>query len=156
MRKRGRGFAVVGSVLTIGLVSALSVDAGARSKGVKDSGTLYVAIVHQSGKTLYAAGYAFDKRFGRIAATYVTTISPGTAGNINVTANPVTEYTAKGSLFGKVTAVQNLATGAVTNGKINLTHGTGLLKGHTFTGTFSGTFDNAHMVYTFKYSGTYK
>jgi hypothetical protein len=156
MRKRGRSFAVVGSMLTIGVVSALAVDAGAKSSGVKDSGTLYVAIVHQSGKTLYAAGYAFDKRFGQIAATYVTTISGGANGNINVTANPVTEYTRTGSLFGKVTAVQNVTTGAVTNGKINLNHGTGQQKGHTFTGTFSGTYDSKHMVYTFKYSGTYK
>jgi hypothetical protein len=156
MKNRAGLFVGIGSVLSIGLIATLMASASAKPAGIKDHGTSYVSIVHQKGKILYAAGYVFDKHFGRVANTYVTTVTPGTTGTVIVTVIPVTLYTAKGSLFGTGKAVQNLATGAVTNGKLNLTHGTGGLKGHSFRGTVAGAFDSTTGVYTFMYSGIYK
>ncbi len=157
MKRNARTLAALVSVLAIGLIAAVAIaGAATKSKGVKDSGTSYVSIVHQKGKVLDAAGYSFDKKFGQIASTYQTKVTAGKTGTINIVVPRVTDWTPKGSLWGTATATQNLATGAVTNGKLNLNHGTGLLKGHSFKGTFTGTFDSKTSVYTFKYKGTLK
>lgn len=128
----------------------------AAPKGKADSGTSYVSVVHVVGKTEYAAGYTFDKKFGQTAVTYVTSISPGTTGTINITVKRVVEYTPTGTLYGTAKAVQNLATGNVTGGKLLLTHGTGAQKGHSFLATFTGTYDPKSGVYTFHYKGLYR
>jgi hypothetical protein len=154
MTKGARSFATIASILTIGLLSAFVAGAGAKTTAKKDSGTAYASIVHISGNNEYVAGYTFDKLFGRTATTYVTTASPGATGTIKVTGKRVTLYTAKGTLWGTGSATQNTATGAITGGKLNLNHGTGALKGHTFKGTFTGSF--ASGVYTFNYKGTYR
>jgi hypothetical protein len=149
-------------LVTVGVlaVSGLSLVAGAgaatSARSVKDSGTSYVSIVHQKGKLLYAGGYSFDKKFGQNAITFQVTATNGTTGNVDITAKRVTFYTPTGTLYGTASAVQNLATGSVTAGKLNLTHGTGAQAGHTFKGTFAGTFDTKSAVYTFHYTGTYK
>jgi hypothetical protein len=155
MTKATRSFATIASILTIGLLSAFVAGAGAKTTAKKkDSGTAYASIVHTAGSTEYVAGYTFDKLFGRTATTYVTSASAGAAGTVKVTARRVTLYTAKGSLWGTGSATQNLVTGAITNGKLNLIHGTGGLKGHTFKGTFTGNLTSG--VYTFNYKGTYR
>ena len=140
----------------VAAVSLLATSAGAATQGKKDSGTTYAAVVHQKGSTLYAAGYSTDKLFGQSAVTYVTTVAAGATGTLKVTAKPVIEYSAAGSLVGSATATQNLVTGAITNGKLTLTRGTGGLKGHSFVGTFTGTYNAKTGVYTFHYTGTYK
>jgi hypothetical protein len=154
MTKGARSLATIASILTIGLLSAFVAGAGAKTTGKKDSGTVYASVVHTAGSTEYVAGYTFDKLFGRTATTYVTSVSPGATGSINVTGKRVTLYTAKGTLWGSGSATQNTVTGAITGGKLNLSHGTGALKGHTFKGTFTGTF--AGGVYTFHYKGLYR
>jgi hypothetical protein len=158
MTKRARSFATIASILTIGLLSAFVAGAGATTTPVKkhDSGTAYASIVHTSGSTEYVAGYTFDKLFGRTATTYVTTAAPGATGTVTVTGKRVTLYTPKGTLFGSGSATQSLATGAITGGKLNLTHATGALKGHTFKGTFTGNFNAQTGVYTFNYKGIYR
>jgi hypothetical protein len=157
MTKGARSFATIASILTIGLLSAFVAGAGAKTTKVtkKDSGTAYAAIVHTSGKTQYIAGYTVDKLFGRTATTYLTTVSTGSTGTLNVTAKRVTLYTPTGTLFGTATATENLATGALTNGKLLLTHGTGAQKGHSFKGTFTGNGDIAKGLFTFNYKGIY-
>jgi hypothetical protein len=126
------------------------------SKGKADSGTSYVSIVTHRGKTEYAAGYSFDKLLGHTAVTYNATIAAGKTGTIDVTAKPVTEYTPTGSLYGSVTAVENLATGAVTDGKLKLTRGTGGQKGHSFIATITGNYDAKSGIFTFHYKGIYR
>jgi hypothetical protein len=158
MTKGARSFATIMSILTIGLLSAFVAGAGAKTTKVvkkKDSGTAYASIVHTSGSTEYVAGYTFDKLFGRTATTYVTTLSPGTTGTVKVTAKRVTLYTATGTLWGTGVATENLATGAITGGKLILTHATGAQKGHTFKGTFTGSTDPKTGVFTFNYKGIY-
>lgn len=145
--------ATAGAVAVAAVPFVATAGAKTRAKPVKDSGTSYVAIDHMSGKTQYAAGYTFDKRFGRTAATYVTSLTPGTTGNVNVIAHRVTLYGPAGSLWGTGKAVESLATGKVSKGKLDLTHGTGAEKGHSFVGTFTGSFDPKSGVFTFHYKG---
>jgi hypothetical protein len=156
MTKGARSFAAIVSILTIGLTAAFVAGAGAKTTGKKDSGTSYAAIDRTVGKTEYVSGYTLDKLFGKIAATYVTTVTTGTNGTTTVTGKNVTLFTAKGSLTGTGTATLNLATGAISNGKLVLTHGTGGLKGHSFKGTFTGTSNLAKGTFTFHYKGTYR
>ena len=155
MTKGARSFATIVSILTIGLLSAFVAGAGAKTTKKKDSGTAYAAIVHTSGSTQDIAGYTVDKLFGRTATTYLTTVSNATTGTLNVTAKRVTLYTPTGTLFGTATATENVVTGAITNGKLLLTHGTGAQKGHSFKGTFTGNGDLAKGSFTFNYKGTY-
>jgi hypothetical protein len=53
-----------------------------------------------------------------------------------------------------VTASDNSVT--FTNGKVDLTKGYGLQKGHTFVGTFTGTAKSILGPYVFHEKGTYK
>jgi hypothetical protein len=156
LMRRGRLAAVAAvAVAALGGFAAIATGKTA-SRGKPDSGTSYVSIVHAAGKTQYAAGYTFDKRFGQTAVTYVTSIGPGGTGTVTVIGKRVTLYTRNGSLYGTGSAVENLLTGAVTKGKLKLTHGTGAQKGHSFSGTFAGSYDAKARVYTFHYKGTYK
>jgi hypothetical protein len=148
--------ATLASILTIGLLSAFVAGAGAASTAKKDSGTSYAAIDRTVGKTEFVSGYTVDKLFGKIAATYVTTVNTGTNGTTTVTGKHVTLFTSKGSLSGTATATLNLATGAISNGKLVLTHGTGGLKGHSFKGTFTGTSQLGKGLITFHYKGLYR
>jgi hypothetical protein len=159
MRRGARSFAVLVSIVVIGSISAFAASAGAKpsTKGKKDSGTAYVSIVHTVGSTEYAAGYTFDKLFGQTATTYVTSVRNGPAtGTVVVTVKRLTLYTSTGTLYGTGSAVENLATGDVTDGKIDVTHGTGAQKGHTFIGTLTGSEDAKTAIFTFNYTGTYK
>jgi hypothetical protein len=158
MKKSARSFTVIVSILAIGLVAAFAATAGAKTKAKakKDSGTAYVHVVKQNGSTEYAAGYTYDKLFGTTATTYVTSIQTGTSGTVTVVAHKVTLYTPKGSFVGTGTASDNLTTGAITGGKLNLNKGTGAEKGHTFKGTFTGSYNATTGVFVFNYKGTVK
>ena len=157
MTKGARSFATIASILTIGLLAAFVAGAGATTAGKKDSGTAYASVVHTSGTTEFVAGYTFDKLFGRTATTYVTSVRPaGTPGTVTVTARKVTLYTPTGSLVGTGSALDNGITGAITQGKLNLTKGTGAQKGHSFKGTFTGSYDAKSGIFTFNYKGLYR
>lgn len=156
MGNRVRKALAVAGVSAAGLAAGVAGSAGAATSGKKDSGTSYVAIVHQKGSVAYAAGYSVDKLFKQAALTYQITAAPGTTGTVKVTAKKVIEYTSTGSLIGTATAVESLATGKITKGKLKLTKGTGALKGHTFTGTFTGSYNAKTGVYTFHYAGKVK
>ncbi len=156
MKQRVRSVSVIASVLALGLVLAFVASAGARTKAKSDSGTAYVYIVDHKGSTEYVAGYTFDKLFGQTATTYQVAIGPGTStGTLKVTAKRVTLYTPTGSLVGTGVATENFGTGAITNGKLDLTRGTGGQKGHKFIGTFTGSLAKSGLL-TFHYKGSYR
>lgn len=152
---------VLGAVVVAGSAGFAVAGAGAKSAatGKADSGTAYVSIVHSAGGKAYAAGYETDKLFGGTTVSYVIKASAGpTAGSVEIKANPVTLYTKTGELVGTGSGVETFAaTGdTVTDGKLDLTKGTGAQKGHSFVGTFTGTENAKTDVFTFTYKGTYK
>src|SRR5947209_20602661 len=112
MRMRARS--LLGATAVTALALSSFGTAIAAAKPVKETGTSYVSVVRQSGKTEYAAGYTFDSLRGQIAVSYVTSVGPGGTGTVNVVGKRVTIWTPTGSLYGTGTATQNLATGAVT------------------------------------------
>ena len=156
-----RVFAVVAAAFAA--ISLIAVGAGAvgvKGKGKPDSGTAYVAITHTVGKIQFAAGNVKDKVLGQGAITYKITVGTGTKpGSLKVSANPVTIFTKTGELTGTATAtliVNSNGTASFSNGKLNLTKGTGGQKGHSFIGTFTGTAASATGPYVFHDKGTYK
>jgi hypothetical protein len=146
------------------LVLALTATAfGAKSKGKADSGTVWAAVTHtvSNGSIEVADGDFVDKILGHGTVTYRLKVIPnGTTGTLQVTSKPVVLYTGTGSLSGSATAT--LAIGAdghtemITKGKLSLTHGTGSLKGHSFTGTFTGKGDSKVNQLVFHDKGTYR
>jgi Flp pilus assembly protein TadG len=157
MTVRTRAMLAAAGISAAGLAGGLAATAGAATtKAKKDTGTSYVAVVHQVGNTLDAAGYTFDKLRGQGAITYQLNATPGAKGTVKVQGKRVVMYTSTGTLYGTGSAVQNIATGQVSAGKLALTHGTAAQKGHSFVGTFTGTYNRANGVYTFHYTGTYK
>ncbi len=159
MSKRARAGSTLAVVAAI--VATITVSAGtvaAKSAGRKDSGTLYITIVHQAGGLLYAAGLAQDRVMGPVAVVYTVSVRPGGNGSFHITAKKVILYTRTGSISGTGSATQTVTSSSdtVSGGKLNLTHGAGGQAGHSFAGTFSGTYDSKAGAYTFHYSGTYR
>jgi hypothetical protein len=128
------------------------------TKGKKTSGIAYAGVTHAEGNDLYVSGDIKDKILGRGAIVYITNVTQGEEkGTFNVEAKKITIYTPKGTLTGKGSGVQTIhedGSTDVSDGKFNLTKGTGKLKGHTLKGTFSGPQEQG--VYKFSYSGVYK
>jgi hypothetical protein len=157
MSKSTRWFAI--AVVAAALVAFSAGVVGAKPSGRPDSGTLYSAITHISGKTEFIAGNATDKLLGPGAATYTATVGLGSKpGTYSVNAKVITFFKS-GSLSGKATAMLTSNpdhTVTFTNGKIKLTNGAGAQKGHTFTATFTGTGTTLTGPYVFHYKGTYK
>ncbi len=151
------GVAVAASVAVSGL---LAVGAAAVAAGRADSGTIYAATTHTSGGYTFAAGQGTDKLFGPIAITYrIKAIPAGTTGTLNLTVKPAIEYTATGSILGSATATLTLGpNGAetISNGKFSLTHGVGALRGHTMTGTFTGSGNSTANTLVIHSKSTYK
>lgn len=147
---------ILAAVLCLGVSSAAM--AATKGKARKTSGVVHAAVTHSEGSDLYVAGDFKDKILGRGAIVYLTKVTTDPAtGSFLIKARKITIYTTKGSLSGAGQATQtNTPDGktTVTDGTYKLTKGTGKLKGHTFTGTFSGALDAG--VYTFTFAGTYK
>jgi hypothetical protein len=153
-RLRAAVIAVLSGCAAIG-VAATAV--GAPGSGKPDSGTAYLAIVHQSGKTLYVSGYDFDKLFGQTGVSFVATAGPGKPGTVKVTGRKVTLYTSTGTLVGTGTATEVVTATSVTikDGKLKLTHGTGGQAGHSLTATFTGSQDTKTGILTYHYKALY-
>jgi len=140
-------------LLALVVVSAAAAAGGAR----KDSGTAWLSANHMEGGLVVVSGDIKSKVLGRGALVYRVKATGDANGSIKVTSNSVTVYTPAGSLSGTGFATQTTDAAGntmVTDGHITLNKGTGKLKGHSLTATFSGPLkDN---VYTFTYQGTYR
>lgn len=154
--------------LTVGASAAIAVSAasvlaagsvGAKSAGRPDSGTAYVANTPKQGTYVYAAGYNQDKILGKGSILYVIKATSSKPGTISVKTKSVTLYTATGSLSGTGSATLTTAangTATVSGGKLNLSKGSGSLKGHSLLATFTGTGSITALSFVFNYKGTYK
>jgi hypothetical protein len=96
---------------------------------------------------------------GDTAITYViTTVPTTTTGVVSLSARRVRLYAGTGELSGTATATLTAGPGGsatITNGELDLTTGTGTLRGHRLIATFTGT---GHLDggYTFTYHGTFR
>jgi hypothetical protein len=140
--------------------AALTITAGAKSasKGKATHGVVYAALVHTVGKTEDAAGLVNDKVLGQSAVEFALNVGQGSkTGSLKGTGTVIV-FTPTGELSGKDSVTINTTSTGVTftGGKINLTKGQGLQKGHTFVGTFTGTAKSILGPYTFNEKGTYK
>lgn len=158
MTRRTRSVtAAAGLLAASALIAVTAATVGATSSGKADSGTAYFSITHSVGATQFAAGNSIDKVLGTGAVTYRIKIG-STNGKISIMVPSVTIYTATGSLSGTATAT--LVTGAktqtISNGKLNLTKGTGSQKGHSLRATFSGTGNLTANQIVIHDKGTYK
>lgn len=146
--------------MAVAVVAASAAAVGTKSKGKADSGTAYVAITHTVGKVQFAAGNSTDKVLGTGAITYKITVGTGSKpGSLKVSAKPVTIFTKTGELSGTATATLTVAadgSAKFSNGKLNLTKGTGGQKGHSLVATFTGTAASATGPFVFHDKGTYK
>jgi hypothetical protein len=140
------------------LAASSAATAATTSKTRKTTGVIHAGVTHSEAADLYVAGDFKDKLLGRGAIVYITRVSAGQeVGSFLVKARKITIYTPRGSLSGAGQATQTTTADGqttVTNGTFRLRRGTGKLKGHRLSGTFSGAF--ADGVYTFNYKGTYK
>jgi hypothetical protein len=147
------------AIATVGLSGAA---VAAKPKAKKTSGDIYASLTHPGpGGLFYADGDFKDKLFGRGAIIYRVRASSGSApGSLLIKSPEVTIYTKRGSLTGTGQALQTTeGTGdaqkvTVSKGTFKFVKGTGVYKGHTLRGTFSG--DLTDGVYHFKYKGTYR
>ncbi len=132
---------------------------GAKTTHKVDIGTIYAAITHTVGKIEYAAGDSTDKVLGNGAVTFSLAVEPGGPSGTLTGKGNVTVYGRTGSLTGTDSVDFTISsTGAITftHGKINLTKGAGLQKGHSFVGTFTGSGKSAAGPFVFHYKGAYK
>jgi len=152
-------------VATAGVLSACAVLAlgagavGAKATGTHDSGVIFFATTHNANGITYAAGNATDSLFGTEAVTYAIKTAPTTPGSVKVTAKPVTTWTKTGTLSGTATATLTVGANGkatFTNGQVSQTKGTGTLKGHSLTATFTGSGNTTTGTYQITYKGTYK
>ena len=153
-----RKLIVMAAVLCVSVVTVASVGAATKGKTKSDSGTVFVGESHHVGSTLYEAGNFTSKVLGSGAALY-TLKATGANGKVTVTAKHVTFYNGNGSLTGTGTATvtpTSATTATVTNGTFKLSHGTGALKGHSESGTFTGSGNPSTTEYVFHFTGTYK
>ncbi len=129
---------------------------GPPTAAMHDSGKTWFSIVRTAGGIEYTAGIISDRALGNGAITYQLAVRSGSAGTIDVTARRVTLYTKKGSLSGTATATIKAAnTNQQTiTGSLDLTRGTGSLRGDSLQANFSGTADLAKNLIQFDYRGT--
>jgi hypothetical protein len=157
MSRFTRTFGVLTVLLAAFAIIAVTAGAKSSSKGKSDSGKIYTAITHTAGGYEYAAGSGTDKVSGAEAVTYK--IKAGsTKSGITLTIPSIVIYTATGELSGTGTAKLAIVgtTETVSDGKFDLTKGTGGQKGHSESGTFSGSGSTATSQYVFTTKGTYK
>ncbi len=145
------------AAVAVGAVGASAV--GAKSAGKADKGTVEIGETSLKGKIHYEAGSFTDKLFGHGAVTFTTTITIKAGGVVHFDSKSLTLWTPTGSLSGHVSAdihAKSATSATVTNGKLNLTKGTGAHKGHSFVGTFTGSGNPTSTEYTFSFKATYK
>jgi hypothetical protein len=153
-RRAGAGMMVA---VVVGAVGVSSV--GAKSAGRADSGTVFIGETHVVGAKHFEAGSISDKLLGGGAVTFSTAISVSKPGVVHFDSKTLTFWTSTGSLTGHVSADINVASATsatVTNGKLNLTKGTGAQKGHSLVGTFTGKGNPGSTEYSFTYKASYK
>jgi hypothetical protein len=155
-RSRWIATAAVAPLAVAVLASGAGAKTGAPASVKNDSGIAYFSVVHTSGSSEIAAGTIQDKVLGAGALTYVLKVTNGASGTFKVTAKKVILYSAKGSLSGTATATVATSgnTQTITNGKLNLSHGQGSLKGDQLVATFTGTADLSKNLLQYKYKGT--
>jgi hypothetical protein len=159
MTKSTRSIVAIAGVVGVSALLASGAGAVGASAGKPDSGVIYFATTHSAHGITYAAGNATDSLFGTEAVTYAIRTAPTRTGSIQVTAKPVTTWTKTGTLSGTATSTLTVAANGkatFTNGKVSETKGTGTLKGHTLTATFTGSGDTKTGTYQIKYKGNYK
>jgi hypothetical protein len=146
-------------VVACAAIAAIAATATASGTGKATSGVVYAGLTHTVGKTEFAAGNVSDKVLGNGAVTFVLTLGTGTKPGSLTAKGTVDVFTKTGELSGtdSVTLTTS-STGAVTfsNGKLNLTKGFGLEKGHSFVGTFTGSAKSIAGPFTFHDKGTYR
>jgi hypothetical protein len=153
-----------GRIATAALVAALGLTVvgvatvGAKSAGKSDSATAWVAVTHTVGSTLYLAGNTTDKVLGKGAVTYAIKAGTGSKPGTIKTSGTVTVFGKTGSLSGSVQGSEaTTSSGSVTEtGKLDLNHGTGGQKGHSYVGTYTGTGMSAIGPFVFHTTATYK
>jgi hypothetical protein len=154
-------------VATVGvlgvLVLVMSSVAGAASKpGKAAHGTVHFALTHTVGQTNVAAGDTTDSLFGQGAVVYRLHVLASRSGKLTIKIPKVTVFYSTGTETGSATSTLTITnrpkTGdaTVTGGVLKLTKGTGTYKGHSFTGTFTGSGSIVSGLYTINYKGTYK
>jgi hypothetical protein len=163
MIKRTRAFSAIIGLLCVAALLATGASALAatgKSKGKADTGTSYVGTTHAAGGFSYLAGGNTDKLLGTGAVTFKVKTGTGSKpGTVTLTIKPVELFTATGALTGTGSAtltVVSTSSVTITNGKLDLTKGTGSQKGHSLVGTYTGTGDPATGQYVFHYKATYK
>jgi hypothetical protein len=158
MSRSIRALALAGVVLVAFAAFAIAAGATSASKGKATSGVVYAALVHTVGKTEEAAGLVTDKVLGKGAVEFDLNVGEGTKpGSLKGTGS-VTVFTSTGELEGTDSVTINTTSTGVTftDGKLDLTKGKGLQKGHSFVGTFTGSAKSIAGPYTFNEKGTYK
>lgn len=160
--KPGSFGSLVRKLLLTALVLAVGVSGAALAKPHKKprkvhntTGIAYVTGTHTEGDDGYVSGDFKDSYLGRGALVYVVNVGAGPdPGTIRLTAKRITFYTKRGSLSG--TGSATVSGNDVTDGVFKLTKGTGRYRGHTFKGTFSGSYSDEAGVYTFNEKGRFK
>lgn len=139
-------------------VGAAGVGARSRAAGKADSGTLYLSTNRSSGSIGYASGTNSDKLFGESALTSKYTLTHTTGATFKLSSSHTIMWTKTGSLEGTLSATVTLAgtTETFKNGKLDLSNGTGSLKGHSLVGTFTGSGNSSANQFKFTYKATYK
>ena len=159
MTRFRRSIVAIAGVLGVGAMLASAAGAVGTSASKPDKGVIYFATTHSAHGITYAAGNATDSLFGTEAVTYAIKTAPTRTGSVKITAKPVTTWTTTGTLSGTATATLTVAANGkatFTNGKVSETKGTGTLKGHSLTATFTGSGDTKTGTYKITYTGTYK
>jgi hypothetical protein len=153
--RSARVFSVIATL--IAAFALFTMTAGAAGSGKSEKSTIYTALTHTTGGYEYAAGNSTSNLFGTDAVTYK--IKTGATKNgITLTIPSIAVYTATGELSGTGTAKLAISgtTETVSDGKFDLTKGTGALKGHSESGTFKGIGSTKTGQYVFTEKGTYK
>jgi hypothetical protein len=154
---------ITAAVAVLGATGALiglsAAGVGARTRaGQADSGTAYASINRSAGGYEYVSATNTDKLFGASAVTSKSTLTHQTGATFKLSSKHTVLWTKTGSLEGTESATVTVSgtTETFTNGKLDLTNGTGSLSGHSFVGTFTGSGSSSSNEFTLNYKGTYK
>jgi hypothetical protein len=149
------GLCAAGTLIGLG---AAGVVARTNAHARADSGTAYASTNRVVGKIGYGSATNSDKILGASAVTFKYTLTSQGGGKFKLNSTRTVLYTPKGALKGTLSATVTLAgtTETFTNGKLNLTTGTGSQKGHSLVGTFTGSGSETDNQFKITYKGKYK